>query len=311
MNPLQVRNLTKKFVPTSNAVDHISFELKRGETLGILGANGAGKTTTISMLLGLLTPSSGSISYFGKDFAKNRSEIMQQVGSGTAYAQLPSQLSIFRILDIFGRLYGLDKKTRHAKSQELLERLGMWQFRNRKAAGLSAGEMTRIILAKAFLHSPNIVLLDEPTASLDVDIAQIIRLFIKEQQGYGKSFIITSHNMHEMTEVCDRILVMQEGKIIAASTPYMLAKSVHKTTLSIMVGGQISDCIKYAQEREIKHTVIRSTIEMEVDEQNVAALLMDLKAHSIVYSDLEIKKPSLEDYFLELQRKRKKKPISS
>ncbi|KKT24003.1 MAG: ABC-type transport system, ATP-binding component [candidate division TM6 bacterium GW2011_GWF2_43_87] len=310
MNPLQVRNLTKKFTSTSTAVDHISFELKRGETLGILGANGAGKTTTISMLLGLLTPTAGAITYFGKDFFKHRSEIMQQVGSGTAYAQLPTQLTIFRNLDIFGRLYGIERKARHARIQELLEKLGMWHFRNRKTSGLSAGEMTRIILAKAFLHTPSVVLLDEPTASLDIDIAQTIRRFIKEQQGFGKSFIITSHNMHEMTEVCDRILVMQDGKIIAASTPYMLAKSTHQTTLSLMVGNNIDKCVAFAQEKGLKHTIIRSTIEIEIDEQNVAAILTELASRSIAYSDIEIRKPSLEDYFLELQRKRRKKPTS-
>lgn len=307
MSVLQVRNLTKRFKSGSVAVNNISFDLGKGETLGILGSNGAGKTTTISMLLGLLTPSEGSIVYFGKDFWKNHSEIMQRIGFGTAYAQLPGTLSVETNLDIYGRLFGLTKEERQTRIKELLQQLEMWHFRHRLAGGLSAGEMTRIILAKAFLGKPSIVLLDEPTASLDVDIARTIRLFVKEQQKQGVSFIITSHNMQEMTELCDRIIVMHQGTITASSTPEGLAKTVHSAKLMLMVGDFLPKCIEFAIARKLPYIVERTSIEIEIDEHDVAKTLIELTQEGITYTQISIKKPNLEDYFLSLQERRRKK----
>ncbi|HBY05544.1 MAG: ABC transporter, ATPase subunit [candidate division TM6 bacterium GW2011_GWE2_42_60] len=306
-NVLTVDKLTKQYRGSPRmAVEKVSFHVAPGETLGILGANGAGKTTTISMLLGLLTPSSGSITYFGKNFFKHRSEIMQQVGSATAFARLPSRLSIYRNLDIFGRLYGLDRKTRDYRINALLEKLGMLSMRDRLATGLSAGETTRIIIAKAFLHSPQIVLLDEPTASLDVDIAHTIRNFINDQREKGKSFIITSHNMLDMTELCDRIIVMEEGKISIASTPEQLARSVHNTKLWLLMGDQVEACAAFAKENNIPFVIDQAWIELEVGAQEIASTLLKLNKRSITYADIEIKHPTLEDYFIALQKKRRK-----
>lgn len=306
MAVLQVRDLVKRFSATHCAVNKISFDLAKGETLGILGANGAGKTTTISMLLGLLTPTSGSITYFGKDFATHRSEIMERVGYGTAYAQMPGSLSIWRNLDIYGRLYGLNKAERAERIESLLKKLHMWQFRNRVVGGLSAGEMTRVILAKTFLAKPSVVLLDEPTASLDVDISRSIRNIILEQQSEGVSFIITSHNMQEMTELCDRIIVMTQGTIIASSTPDGLAKSVHCSKLALMLGDDLPQGIAYAKEQQIPFAVERTTIELEIDEHDIAKTLIDLAQRGITYSSINIQKPSLEDYFVSLQEKQRR-----
>ncbi|MCL5436842.1 MAG: ABC transporter ATP-binding protein, partial [Candidatus Dependentiae bacterium] len=233
MAVLSVRDLTKSFVPPRVVVDHVSFDLEQGETLGILGVNGAGKTTTISMLTGLLTPTAGSITYFGKELGSNRSEILARVGTASAYAELPTKLTIWQNLDTFGRLFGLDRATRETRITLLLDKLDMLPMKNRRCAGLSAGETTRVILAKALLHDPAIVLLDEPTASLDVDIAKKIRAFLNERRGSGTSCIITSHNMQEMTELCDRILVLHGGHIIAVSTPTKLARSVQRTRVQL------------------------------------------------------------------------------
>lgn len=307
MSVLQVRNLSKQFVPPVYAVHDISFDVKKGEMLGILGANGAGKTTTISMLTGLLTPTAGEIEFFGKNFFKHRSEIMQYVGYGTAYAQLPGMLTIEANLDVFGRIFGLSSAERKARIQMLLEQLGMWSFRKRRAAGLSAGEMTRIILAKAFLGKPQIVLLDEPTASLDVDIAHSIRGFVKEQRKEGVTFIITSHNMQEMTELCDRIIVMEQGNIITSSTPEQLAKTVHKTKLSVWVGEAVHPIVEFAEAKKLPYRVEGPMVELDVDEKEVAATLIEITKRGIEYHDLSIKHPTLEDYFLSLQKKRRKR----
>ena len=307
MSLLQVRDLTKVYGRNHPAVDHISFDVRKGETVGMLGANGAGKTTTISMLLGLLTPSCGAISYFGKNFFTHSSEIMQFVGSGTAYAQLPSSFSIAENLDIFGRLYGLSKQERQVQIQSLLERLSMWHMRDARTGDLSSGEMTRIILAKAFLHKPKLVLLDEPTASLDVDVAKTVREFIKEQRKADVSFIITSHNMAEMTDLCNRILVMAQGKIITTSTPAQLARSFHKTRVLLTVREQdVHACVTFAQEKRLQYVVDRTTLAIEVEEQDIADLLSRLAQRNVVYTQIAIQNPTLEDYFIKLQAERRK-----
>lgn len=298
---LRVRDLTKSFVPPRVVVDHISFDLERGETLGILGVNGAGKTTTISMLTGLLTPTAGTITYFGKDLHAHRSEILARIGTASAYAELPTKLTIWQNLDIFGRLYGLNRAVSTEQITYLLDKLDMLQMKNRRCAGLSAGETTRVILAKAFLHNPDIVLLDEPTASLDVDIAKKIRQFVNERRKQGASFIITSHNMQEMTELCDRILVLHAGRIVTVSTPTELAKSVHKTRVQLMVGEQVHACVTLAQEQKIACKVDHAFVTFEVDEHDIARLLTQLAHRAINYEAITIQHPTLEDYFLELK----------
>jgi ABC-2 type transport system ATP-binding protein len=284
MTLLNVRNLTKRYSDDCVAVNDVSFKLERGEILGILGPNGAGKTTTIHMLLGLLTPTSGSIHFFNKDFATHRSEILQKVGFGTTYARLPGSMSVYENLDIY-------------------EMLGIWQLRNRESGELSAGEATRVILAKAFLADPEIVLLDEPTASLDIDIAQSIREFICHQCDKGVSFLFTSHNMHEMTQVCDRIIVMKQGAIVADNTPEELSKNVSRSFLQLMVGEHLPASIAYAEHKNIKHEILGHTITFEIDEHTVAQTLIDLAHLGISYSQISIKRPTLEDYFLSITQK--------
>ncbi len=164
--------LTKKY---THAVAGISFSLKKGEILGVLGPNGAGKTTTIQMLLGTLIPSSGRISYFGKPFDGNDPTILKRINYSSAYIELPWRLSVAENLDIYGRIY--EVKDRGARIDLLLKRFGIYDLKYRNMRALSAGQMTRVILVKAFLNSPEIILLDEPTASLDPEIAKQIRLF--------------------------------------------------------------------------------------------------------------------------------------
>jgi ABC-2 type transport system ATP-binding protein len=303
---LTVRNLTKKYSDSCIAVNNVSFSLERGETLGILGPNGAGKTTTIHMLLDLLTPTSGSITYFGKDFQTHRSEILQKVGFGTTYARLPGSMTVYNNLDIYGRLYGLPASQRSKKIDELLELLDVIHLKNREAGELSAGETTRVILAKAFLADPEIVLLDEPTASLDIDIAQSVREFICHQSERGISFLFTSHNMHEMTQVCDRIIVMQNGTIVADNTPEQLSETVSRSFLQLMVGEHLQACINYAQKQGIHYEILGHTITFEIDEHAVAQTLLDLAQAGVIYTQISIKKPTLEDYFLSITHKSKK-----
>lgn len=213
---VQVNGLTKKFGDFV-AVDGVSFEIKQGEILGLLGPNGAGKTTTIQMLLGLITPTSGSIHMFGKDLATHREEILCQVNFSSTYISMPYALTVEENLKVVARLYGLSDVSR--RIDEVVKKLEMEEFRTKVTRKLSSGQMTRLTLAKAILTEPKVLLLDEPTGSLDPDIAHKIRAILKDvRRSAGLSVLYTSHNMREMEEMSDRIIFLQKGKIVAQGT---------------------------------------------------------------------------------------------
>jgi ABC-2 type transport system ATP-binding protein len=213
---LEVTDLTKRFGDFP-AVDGISFSIKQGEILGLLGPNGAGKTTTIQMLLGLITPTAGSIHMFGLDLAMHREAILQQVNFSSTYISMPQSLTVEENLWVVARLYGLSDIPRRV--DEIVKKLEMEEFRTKVTRKLSSGQMTRVTLAKAFLTEPKILFLDEPTASLDPDIAEKIRVLLKEERrSSGLSILYTSHNMREMEEMSDRIIFLQCGKIVAEGT---------------------------------------------------------------------------------------------
>jgi ABC-2 type transport system ATP-binding protein len=289
------------------AIDDLSFELKEGEILGFLGSNGAGKTTTIQMLLGLLTPTAGTITYFGKNFAKHRSEILESVTFASTYVKLPSRLTVWENLNIFARLNGVPPAERNERLKEFLTFFGMWNFRNKEVGTLSAGQITRVMLAKAFIPHPAIVLLDEPTAALDPDIAREVRAFVVEQKReWGLSVLFTSHNMNEVTQVCDRVLVLQHGKIIADSTPIELANSVSSCHVNLMITDGLKRTIEYAQQNEFPYKLYERSIEIEIDEQYIAELLSALASKNVTYSQISIDKPTLEDYFLTVLKREKR-----
>jgi len=213
---LQVTDLSKRFGDFP-AVDGISFSIKPGEILGLLGPNGAGKTTTIQMLLGLVTPTAGSIRMFGMDLATHREAILQRVNFSSTYISMPQSLTVEENLWVVARLYGLSDIPRRV--DEIVKKLEMEEFRTKVTRKLSSGQMTRLTLAKAFLTEPKILFLDEPTASLDPDIAEKIRALLKEERrSSGLSILYTSHNMREMEEMSDRIIFLQRGKIVAEGT---------------------------------------------------------------------------------------------
>jgi len=217
MTPIvEVENLTKRFEDFT-AVDGISFQIRQGEIFGVLGPNGAGKTTTIQMLLGLVTPTSGSIRMFGLDLETHREQILSQVNFSSTYISMPFALTVEENLRFVARLYGMaDIKRRIDDVVKILE---MEEFRNKVTRKLSSGQLTRLTLAKAILTEPKILFLDEPTASLDPDIADKIRGVLKEvRRSTGLSILYTSHNMKEMEEMSDRIIFLQRVKIVAQGT---------------------------------------------------------------------------------------------
>ncbi len=213
---VEVRNLSKRFGDFT-AVDQISFEIQPGETVGLLGPNGAGKTTTFQMLLGVVTPTEGSIQMFGLDLTKHRETILRQVNFSSTYISMPFALTVEENLKVTGKLYGLSDITR--RIDDVVKKLEMEDIRTKLTRKLSSGQMSRLTLAKAVMTEPKILFLDEPTASLDPDIAHKIKGFLKEYRDTsGLSMLYTSHNMREMEEMSDRIIFLQRGKIVAQGT---------------------------------------------------------------------------------------------
>lgn len=305
-NPvLVVENLTKTFYLSDksfNAVDDLSLQLNSSEILGMLGANGAGKTTTISMLLSTLTPTSGNIKYFNKDFFKHRSQILEHVSFASTYVKMPGDLTVKDNLDIFARIYGLSSFERQENIKNFLHFFDMWHLKDRPFITLSAGQATKVMIAKAFLTKPKVVLLDEPTASLDPDVALQMRKFIVDQRDkYNMSILLTSHNMTEVSQACDRVVVMQKGKLIADDTPQNLAASVTKAKIQLIISDGLDAAIKYAQEK-YNYKTQGYLLEMEVDEQDISKVLQQLAHLGVHYSQISIAKPTLEDYFLQLAK---------
>lgn len=231
---LQVYDLKKYFEKPrlTKAVDGISFSVKQGQIVGILGPNGAGKTTTIQMLLGVSTPTDGMISYFGKNFTGKETDIKQMINFSSAYANLPFRMTVWENLDIYSRIYAV--KNRKQRIKHLLESFAVTNLAKKRMIQLSAGQKTRVMLAKSFLNWPKIILLDEPTASLDPEIADQVRKFLLNQQKtYKVTILITSHNMKEVEELCDNIIFLHHGKILASGSAKQLLKKFHMGKLRL------------------------------------------------------------------------------
>lgn len=222
---LSVSDLGKSYGSTK-AVRNISFSVGKGEIVGLLGVNGAGKTTTINMILGVLEPSFGTILIEGVDISKQRSLALEHTNFAAVYAQLPGNLTVEQNLRVFGMLYGLKNLDR--RISQVIADFSLEKFRDMKSGVLSSGEQTRLSLAKAMLNKPRLLLLDEPTASLDPSNASEIRKRIRKLATSSNMGILwTSHNMYEVEEVCDRVLIMSKGKILLSGDPKTLPK-LHK-----------------------------------------------------------------------------------
>ena len=226
---IAVRDLRKSY-GTVEAVRGITFSVAAGETVALLGGNGAGKTTTISMLLGVLTATAGSIEMLGLSLAKHRYEILPRINFTSPYVDLPKRLSVVENLRVFAGLYGVrDGKKRIA---ELLGELDLEEVADRSYANLSAGQRTRVSLAKSLLNSPEILLLDEPTASLDPDVGDRMRTLLERYRRHsGCAMLLASHNMAEVERLCDRVIMLKRGEIVDEGSPAALLAKYGRSNL--------------------------------------------------------------------------------
>jgi ABC-2 type transport system ATP-binding protein len=217
MDAIRVDGLIKRYGATL-AVDGLSFRVAPGETLGLLGGNGAGKTTTIAMLLGLLIPSAGSIHVLGYDMARQRFAALARMNFSSPYVALPSRLSVAENLRVYGHLYGVPKLER--RIAELARELELTDLLDRPAGKLSAGQKTRVALAKSLINHPDVLLLDEPTASLDPDTGDWVRSWLERYQAQsGCTILLASHNMAEVERLCSTVLMLKRGRIVDSGTP--------------------------------------------------------------------------------------------
>ena len=226
---LSAKGLRKAF-ETVTAVDGVSFEVRPGEIVGLVGPNGAGKSTIINMVLGVLEPTSGSVSIAGLDVARRRSEALAHTNFAAVYAPLPGNLTVQQNLRIFGMIYGAPRL--NERIEEVLAEFDLLRFRRTKCGVLSSGEQTRVALAKAMLNRPKLLLLDEPTASIDPSTARDIRARIQAFATAGQGAVLwTSHNMYEVAEVCHRVLFLSRGRILLQGEPAALIREHGEATL--------------------------------------------------------------------------------
>jgi ABC-2 type transport system ATP-binding protein len=226
---VKVDNLVKRY-PTAVAVDGISFSVARGVTAALLGGNGAGNTTTLSILLGLLLPTSGRVEVLGEDMLRHRYRVLPRMNFSSPFVDLPHRLTVRQNLLIYARLYGLPD--RRERIESLARDLQISAFLERPAGKLSAGQKTRVALAKALLNEPELLLLDEPTASLDPDTGDWVRRYLEEWRAHtGATILMASHNMSEVERLCSEVLMMKEGHIVDRGSPQELISRYGRTNL--------------------------------------------------------------------------------
>ena len=226
---IEVNNLVKQF-KNSLAVNNLNFKINKGTIIGLLGPNGCGKTTTMGMMLGLIKPTSGTVFINGQNIEneKNRTNILEKMNFISPYIELPKKLTVEENLKVYGRMY--DVNNLQDKIYDLMKQLNLLDFKKRKTGELSSGQKNRVSLAKALINDPDILLLDEPTASLDPDVGDYIRTYIENfASKKGKTILLASHNMNEVERLCHEVMMMKNGEIIDKGTiNYLINKHGRK-----------------------------------------------------------------------------------
>lgn len=298
---LEVKNLVKEY-GSFRAVDGISFSVKKGKVLGFLGPNGAGKTTTIHMLMGITSPTSGVITYFDKDFVMHRQEVLQRINFTSAFNTLLGRITIWENLLVFAGLYEI--KNPEQKIKELIDYFEMKDFLYTRYWDLSSGQKTRVNIIKSLLNDPELILMDEPTASLDPDIADKTLTLIEELKRIRKIAIIyTSHAMDEVTRICDEVIFLDHGKIVAQGTPIGLTKSIEISYLRLLFSTPKEQIEKYLKEQNLSYEFLSNiAVVIKTDEKHIPKILFSMEKEKIYITDIEVKKPTLEDVFLQIAR---------
>jgi len=299
---LEVKNLTKEFGQFT-AVDNISFSMKKGEILGFLGPNGAGKTTTIQMLLGITLPSRGNIFYFGKEFFENKQLCLSQINYASAFNTLQGRETVMENLVISALLYQVPHY--REKIAELTEYFHVRHLIDHRYKDLSSGEKTRVNLIKALLNEPKILLMDEPTASLDPDIAdQTLTMIESLRENRKVSILYTSHDMKEVERICDRVIFLNHGQIVAEDTPLNLTKKIEDLALRLTLDGDKKIISDYLESNKFDYQYKKNNmVVIYTKEKFVPKIIFGLSKKEVWITNIDIEKPTLEDVFIKISRK--------
>jgi ABC-2 type transport system ATP-binding protein len=298
---LEVENLTKSFGEL-RALKGISFAVPRGAIIGLLGPNGAGKTTCIDILLGATTPESGSVRYFGEDFFTHRPEALRRINFASAYHNLQNRVSVRENLLVFAHLYEIDQPRRAI--ERMAEYFEILPILDRRFGDLSAGQRTRVSLIKSMLNDPELILMDEPTASLDPDIADKTLGLIEElRQERQLSILFTSHRMDEVNRLCDEVIFLDRGEIVSKGRPADLTAAIPEAEIRLQVEGPTGAIRLYLQDNELAYEIEGSFVSIIATEADLARIIHDVNRLSDSITGLDVKKSDLEDVFLAIARR--------
>ncbi len=300
-NLLQVENLRKTF-GTLEALKGVSFAVPKGAIIGLLGPNGAGKTTCIDILLGATLPDSGMVSYFGRDFFAHRQESLKRINFASAYHNLQNRISVRQNLLVFANLYEVDSpKKAIERMAEYFEILGIM---DRRFGDLSAGQRTRVSLIKSLLNSPDLVLMDEPTASLDPDIADKTLGLIEElRQERQLSILFTSHRMDEVNRLCDEVIFLDRGEVVSRGRPSELTAAIPEAEVRVTLAGSLESVRRYLDDHGLEYRVLGNEVFISALETQLGQLIHDINQLSDSITSLDVNKSDLEDVFLAIARR--------
>jgi ABC-2 type transport system ATP-binding protein len=283
-------------------VDGVAFEVPRGKIVGLLGPNGAGKTTTIQMLVGITLPDNGTVQYFGQDLQRHREWCLQRINFSSSYNNLQGRITVWENLVVFARLYRVARPEH--KIHELGRYFGIDELMGQRFLTLSAGQRTRVNLAKALLNDPDVLLMDEPTASLDPDIAdRTLSLIESLRASRDLAIVYTSHQMEEVTRICDEVIFLDRGRIVAQDTPASLTGRIANSQLRISFIGNVHTVIEALRPTypDVKFPSATEVVVM-TDTARVPAAILAIANSGVEIRDVDIKKPTLEDVFLQIAR---------
>lgn len=310
MNAIEVQNLTKRYEDVT-AVDHINFEVKKGEIFGFLGPNGAGKTTTIRILTGLLKPDEGKAFIVGYDVAKNPIEAKQRIGVVPEVSTAYIDLTAWGNLTLIGKLYGVPTQTLQENTTRLLKEFGLHEVKDKLVRGFSKGMKQKLLLCMALVNDPKVLFLDEPTSGLDVESARLLRERIKQFNRDGKTVFLSTHNMEEANQLCNRTAIINHGKIAAIDTPENLrAQSMELQYIEVLFNKSVN-IQKVSKHSSIsKASFVGNRLRIyTADPSKVIEFLADFaKENDIRILSLNTMMPSLEDVFLKLIKEREASP---
>lgn len=298
---LQVERLVKNFGRT-RILDGISFEIPKGKVVGLLGPNGAGKTTTIHILLGITLPDEGSVKYFGKELKDNRRSSLQRMNFSSSFNTLQGRITVRENLLVFAHLY--EVRNPQKKIAELARAFEIEKLMNQRFWDLSSGQKTRVNLAKSLINDPDVLLLDEPTASLDPDIADKVLSFIEQlRRERDISILYTSHDTEEVARICDEVIFLDKGAVVAKDTPLGLTRRVRKAQLQLAFAGQRHEMESYLTGNNLSFSFLQDfMVRIELEEKDIAKTISEASALGLEITDIEVHKPTLEDIFLHIAR---------